>query len=152
MKRKYVFVSVAVLLVAGIGAALALGQTRYIQTSCEINAEHNYAEIGMKKASAAGVASGREYDIQFGTDGLVVRFPPWYYAPRWSDTDIIFESPEKGAASGVLKLRTSGFFGRPEVKTIGVVKRPCWDAVAKYIRTDIAGSGITVHVSETNAR
>lgn len=148
--RKAAIVAVLVIAV-GVLMAASFARTDYVQTSCEIDDQSNYAVIWMQDSAAIGKPNAHAYSIQFEPAGLTVRFPPTYYAPEWGDTDVVLEYPNEGASSGVLKLRSKGTLGW-SIKTIGRVQRPCWNAVRKYIREHVESKGTVVHISEAAAK
>jgi hypothetical protein len=107
--------------------------SEYFETRCVVWEDNSFAIIGMKKKPGFLDKSPREYDIQFGPDGLVVRFPPIYYAPSWRVTSVIYQRLGQDGKSGLLKLRQPGLLGIRSEHAIGVVSRKCWTKVSDYI-------------------
>ena len=56
----------------------------YVQHSCKVDLSDgsNYAIVEVDEPDKVGQRFA-DWDIQFSPEGLVVRFPPMYYAPDW---------------------------------------------------------------------
>ena len=120
----------------------------YSQISCEIDRTDDYAVIWFVKDSDRALPHPHRYSINFQPAGVVVRFPPEYFAPQWSNADLIVSFPSTRSQSGVLRLRLHGTIPQSQLFTVGSVQRKCWNDIKKFIQVGIAAKGIAVHVTE----
>jgi hypothetical protein len=149
-----VFVIIGIVAVSALGSAMAMSFDRatYVEESCEVDAGSDYAVISMDTVSAVGKHLPSRYNIQFDPKGIVLRFPPEFYAPDWTQIeDISMKYLNTRSGSGILAIRLHDIGGNPRLETIGSVKRSCWETVKKYIRTRVGGKGIQVRMSESIA-
>jgi hypothetical protein len=131
-----------------VNVSLAFGtELKYVQSGCEIDDAH-YAVIWMNEQSQVGKESARAYSLQFDPSGLVVRLPPFYYAPDWEGTAVIVDYQSTDANAAILRLQVQSAFGIKSTQTIGLVQRDCWEKVKSYFQRNIVSKGIRVNLVE----
>lgn len=79
--------------------------------------------------------SAHVFNIEFQSDGIVMRFPPQFYALDWKDVANI-EFANKQGSAGVLKLHMKYKSGS-QIIEVGKVQQPCWDSVQKYLHDNL---------------
>ncbi|HLZ66163.1 MAG TPA: hypothetical protein VKQ29_08020 [Aliidongia sp.] len=147
--------TVTTTMVVGIGfiAMTTATHADYIQVSCEIDNDSDYAAIWVEDDSKIERHPYLRYNIQFAPGGIAVRMLPQFYGQDWAELeDIEMRYDHRESEFGLLQLRLHDT-GHPSfIQTVGRVKRPCWNAVKKYIREHIESKGTVVHISETTAK
>jgi hypothetical protein len=118
----------------------------YVQSTCAID-EKKYAIISMKHDDETSKPNAFESNIQFGHDGIVVRFPPIWYGSAWSNTIVEVNFAKKDSPDGTLILRQ---ISPPGTQIVGTVERSCWVQVRGYINRQIKSRGTEVHLLETS--
>ncbi len=124
-----------VLLACGAIAAPPADREERAQTRCEIIDDTLSHVAAISVATPSDISEGHEhlYDVEFQSDGPLIRLPPQYYAPYWSDvTDITMEYPSRSANEGTLSLKIKGATGE-YTQPIGKVQRACWKTIRSYI-------------------
>ncbi len=135
----------------GLGAALTPAQASYVQVSCEVTPD--YAIIWVDEVANAASRASLRFNVQFDPTGVVVRLPPQFYSPSWSQIQKVeMAYGSETSNSGELHLRIRDSAGLERTETIGTVRRSCWDRVRNYIRRQIEAKGISVHLSEAIAK
>ena len=149
--RKAIAIGVVLLggALLGLGTILVRASADYVQVSCEVTPA--YAVIWIDSPAESARHAPLRFNVQFDPNGVVVRLPPQFYGPDWSQIEEI-EMAYKGklSESGELRLRIrDNPGGLDSVQTIGRVQRSCWNDVRSYIRGQVEAKGIAVRVSET---
>jgi hypothetical protein len=143
-------VSATAALVAGIFGSVALAaqpHSEFRQFSCEL--DNDYVVFTLRHTEDIWVVGAKSYSVNFQVGGPVIRLPPEYYSPNWSDVkDIKFERLADDPGYGRLSLRISGATGASYTQAVGIVQRACWEAAKQFI----VSRGIVAHFSETEAR
>ena len=138
--------------VIGILAITSLFHTDYAQVSCEIDNESDYAIIWVDEASKVVQHRPLQFSVQFDPKGLVVRLPPQYYAPDWTQVESIeMKYHDRNSKSGLLQLYLYDTDGSVYIERVEHVERPCWNSVKKYILEHVVSKGTVVRFSETRA-
>jgi len=146
MKKIFGFAVIALLSCGAIAASL-FGREEYAQTRCDVDNEG--AVIWM--ATPSDITGGRSflYNIDFQFPGPVIRFPPQFYAPDWTDIDnITMEYPNRNADIGELSLSIRESNGSIYTQRIGLVKRDCWNKARRYVEQVLSVHGPVVRVIE----
>ncbi len=123
------------LLACGAIAASPFEREEYVQTDCSIIDNDSTQSASISVETPSGIKEGHKfrYDIDFQPGGPVVRLPPEFYAPPWTDIkSITMEYPSRDADSGTLSLKLNGLAGE-YTQPVGKVQRACWKTIRSYI-------------------
>jgi hypothetical protein len=134
---------------AGLILASADVPSEFTSVGCDVTSE--YATIWLKEQAHLADRTAHQFSIQFNSDGLVVRLPPTYYAPDWSQIDTVsMKFQSETAGSGRLNLRIHNVgeavsYDQP----VGTIQRGCWDSIRRYLHTNVEAKGIIIHWDES---
>jgi hypothetical protein len=149
MAMKIPYVIILLLMSIAPGTVVQCTRQNFVQTSCLIEEDH-YALINMRRSDEPSKPGMFESDIQFGPDGIVVRFPPEWYGARWNETLVQVHFAARNSPTGILSVgQISSGQAKPRMGVVGTVQRSCWNQVRAYIQRKIVRRGIVVHLKAT---